>query len=168
MLGMLALSQLQFSGLHNEGDETCRAVWLVGTQLPASTVMTCVTLGKLLILLGSCVLSEKRGWWHLPFKGVAQITWNKAINHLARDLTMEKAFKETNHDDDPSLSKSEVRRWKEKNIYIAMGKCLTNYIQFSRSAMSDSCPSVAFLTSMIWGWRDKVPSPSHVFLHENS
>ena len=117
MLGMLALSQLQFSGLHNEGDETCRAVWLVGTQLPASTVMTCVTLGKLLILLGSCVLSEKHGWWHLPFKGVAQITWNKAINHLARDLTMEKAVKETNHDDDPSLSKSEVRRWKEKNIY---------------------------------------------------
>ena len=37
----------------------------------------------------------------------------------------------------------------KKKIYIAMGKCLTNYIQFSRSAMSDSCLSVAFLTSMI-------------------
>ena len=51
---------------------------------------------------------------------------------------MEKAFKETNRDDDPSLSKSEARRWKKKKN-MGMGKCLTNYIQFSRSVMSDSC-----------------------------
>ena len=52
MLGMLALSQLQFSALYNEGDDTFRAVWLVGPQLPASAVMTCVTLGKLSNSLG--------------------------------------------------------------------------------------------------------------------
>lgn len=52
MLGMLALSQLQFSALYNEGDDTFRAVWLVGPQLPASTLMTCVTLGKLSNSLG--------------------------------------------------------------------------------------------------------------------
>ena len=53
---------------------------------------------------------------------------------------MEKAFKETNRDDDPPLSRVRLEDEKEKNIY---GNGKVSYklhsVQFSRSVMSDSC-----------------------------